>query len=885
MKRFALKTWTLGLAVAALLGSPAAFAQSGPQSNPQGDDGDGPGRGVARISLMNGDVSVRRGDSGDWLAAAINAPLLVEDRVLTGPGARAEIQLDYYHRIRLAADTEIRLSQLDERQYQIQVARGTATFSALKGGDAQVEISTPGAALRPLAYGNYRVSVQPDGDALLTVRSGEADVFSPRGTERLRSGRTMQVRVVGSDSEFQMVGAIPRDSWDEFNEQRDRDLAKSKSYNYVSRDIYGAEDLDNNGEWVDVAPYGYSWRPYVADGWAPYRYGRWSWADYYGWTWVSYDPWGWAPYHYGRWFVNAGRWCWYPGARFGMRHHWSPALVGWVGWNSWNGVSLGIGVGWGAVGWVPLAPFEPFNRWWGRGYYGGYRGGDIYNRTTIINNTNITNVYRNSRVNNGVTVVNGNDFSRGYVGRPMRVDSSHLASASMARGALPVAPARESMRISDRDVSSSFAGRNANAGGERFYSRQSATRVDRVPFDQQRRALEQVANRTSGGEGRSSGFASRQAENGAAGGGWRQADQGTRGGESARTSGAGAGAGAGGSGGWQRFGDPGVANRQSSDHSTGTTARTGNAAGRQATGEESSRGGWRTFGDPARSTGTGAGGNTTDSGMRNSLGSSRSESPRADSPRWSTGSGNSGTRSESPRAESPRGDNSRWSTGSGNNGSRSETPRSSTGGGNSGARSESPRWSTGGGSGGSRSESPRSDTPRNDSQRSSPSRGRSNDFTSNSMPSGGWSTGGGGGDYSSMRNVPRSAEAPSSTSRSGPSYGGYSTGGSYGGGMSSRSSGGYSSGGSFGGGMSSRSSGSFGGGGGVSRSSGGFGGGGGSIGGGGSRSSGGFSGGGGSFGGGGGRSSGGFSGGGGGGMSRGGGGGGGGSRGGGGRGR
>jgi len=26
---------------------------------------DGPGRGVARISLMNGDVSVRRGDSGD----------------------------------------------------------------------------------------------------------------------------------------------------------------------------------------------------------------------------------------------------------------------------------------------------------------------------------------------------------------------------------------------------------------------------------------------------------------------------------------------------------------------------------------------------------------------------------------------------------------------------------------------------------------------------------------------------------------------------------------------------------------------------------------------------------------------------------------------------
>src|ERR1017187_5990035 len=40
-------------------------------------------RGVARISLMNGDVSVRRGDSGEWVAGVINAPLLTDDRVAT----------------------------------------------------------------------------------------------------------------------------------------------------------------------------------------------------------------------------------------------------------------------------------------------------------------------------------------------------------------------------------------------------------------------------------------------------------------------------------------------------------------------------------------------------------------------------------------------------------------------------------------------------------------------------------------------------------------------------------------------------------------------------------------------------------------------------------
>jgi hypothetical protein len=202
-------------------------------------DNDGPGRGVARLSLMNGDVSVRRGDSGDWVAAVINAPLMVEDRVLSGPGSRSEVQFDYFHRLRLADDSEVRLSELEHGKYQIQVARGTVTLSALKGGDAQVELSTPGAAVRPLAHGQYRVTVRTDGAVEITVRQGEAEIFTPSGTEKLRPGKTMVVRVTGEGSQFQMIAAVPRDRWDEFNEQRDRDLQKSASYKYVSREIYG----------------------------------------------------------------------------------------------------------------------------------------------------------------------------------------------------------------------------------------------------------------------------------------------------------------------------------------------------------------------------------------------------------------------------------------------------------------------------------------------------------------------------------------------------------------------------------------------------------------------------------------------------------------------
>src|SRR5579863_9900362 len=51
-------------------------------------------RGVARISLMDGEVSVRRGDSGEWVAGVINAPLMTDDRIATGQNSRAEVQFD-----------------------------------------------------------------------------------------------------------------------------------------------------------------------------------------------------------------------------------------------------------------------------------------------------------------------------------------------------------------------------------------------------------------------------------------------------------------------------------------------------------------------------------------------------------------------------------------------------------------------------------------------------------------------------------------------------------------------------------------------------------------------------------------------------------------------
>ncbi len=96
--------------------------------------------------------------------------------------------------------------------------------------------------------------------------------------------------------------------------------------------------LSPYGEWIEVAPYGWVWRPLdVAPGWQPYFFGHWLYTDA-GWLWASDEPFGWAVYHYGRWGLDpAIGWFWVPG------WEWAPA---WVAWR----------YGPGAVGWAPLGP-------------------------------------------------------------------------------------------------------------------------------------------------------------------------------------------------------------------------------------------------------------------------------------------------------------------------------------------------------------------------------------------------------------------------------------------------------------------------------------------------------------------------------------------------
>src|ERR1700735_1728986 len=76
-----------------------------------------PERGVARISVMNGQVSVRRGDSGEWVAGILNAPLMADDSVATAPNSRAEVQFDSAAMLRIGGNAQVHLTDLENNRY------------------------------------------------------------------------------------------------------------------------------------------------------------------------------------------------------------------------------------------------------------------------------------------------------------------------------------------------------------------------------------------------------------------------------------------------------------------------------------------------------------------------------------------------------------------------------------------------------------------------------------------------------------------------------------------------------------------------------------------------------------------------------------------------
>jgi hypothetical protein len=459
-------------------------------------------QGVARISLIHGDVSTQRGDSGDWSAATLNQPVMTGDKVSTGDNARAELQLDFANIVRLGPNSRANVENLTKRNVQIQLAEGIADFSISKDSESEPELDTPNVSIHPAHHdGVFRVEVRPDGDTIVIVRAGQAQIATPQGSTEVNAGEMATVRGDAESAQYKIASAPDRDDWDRWNSDRDHLMSNANSWHHTNRRYTGAQDLDANGNWQSVPDYGDVWVPNEPDGWVPYRDGNWTYEPTYGWTWVGNEPWGWAPYHYGRWFPYGNAWAWWPGpVSLGYDPFWSPAYVSFFGWGGGFGFGVGFG-GWGGFGWLPIGPCDYFHPWWGG--YGGRFG--VVNNITINNfhqyggiaplhngmrYSNIANLHDN-HVGRALSTVNAGRFGSGRV-TAVGATRAQLSGARMMAGNLPVVPSRASLSASGRAAAPSTV---RNTGARSFYGSTHNNLARPASFQQQTASLRQTMQR------------------------------------------------------------------------------------------------------------------------------------------------------------------------------------------------------------------------------------------------------------------------------------------------------------------------------------------------------------------------------------------------------
>src|SRR5258706_560020 len=229
---------------------------------------------AARIERVEGQVGVSQSldnSNSQWVEAKANSPITVGDRIYTRENSRSQIAFTGRNFATVDANTALDVLDLSAQRTQIALRNGSALFDV--GAPAELfEVATPSGAVVFQEPGMGNFGVHGNGNAVATAYSGGYRVVGQGGAGRSEKGETLAI---------------------------------------------------------------------------PYQAGYWT-TDYpYGLTWVSSEPWGYAPYHYGRWTYASNSWFWIPEPTRSYPTY-SPALVAF------------LPLGDSSVGWVALGPSDPY---------------------------------------------------------------------------------------------------------------------------------------------------------------------------------------------------------------------------------------------------------------------------------------------------------------------------------------------------------------------------------------------------------------------------------------------------------------------------------------------------------------------------------------------
>jgi hypothetical protein len=394
--------------------------------------GEPPPARVGRVSYVTGTLAFYGPGDADWSAARVNLPVATGGWFATDPQSRAEIRIGA-ETIDLAGSTQIGITDLNDGIRQIALTQGRLDLNLrqLDSNDS-AEVDIPRGGVWLLQAGIYDIdSGTADRPARIMVFVGSARFAGGGADMTIKAGEAAVLS--GADVVSATVEQAAADNFVEWCRSRDYQEQRLAASHHVSPAMTGFEELDGYGGWATVPQYGTVWYPNsLPADWVPYRNGEWVSMAPWGWTWVDAEPWGFAPFHYGRWAYIDDRWGWVPG-NFVPRPVYAPALVAFI---ENVGVVTPAGAG-RPVGWFPLAPGEI--------YWPNYTRNPAY-----ISNVNIANV-STTTINEVTRVVRTQRFAappplvtnQQFANRRAAIvvpANTFASSASVAPAALPVSP-------------------------------------------------------------------------------------------------------------------------------------------------------------------------------------------------------------------------------------------------------------------------------------------------------------------------------------------------------------------------------------------------------------------------------------------------------------
>src|SRR6266849_5279657 len=188
--------------------------------------------GVARISLIQGDVSAQRGDTGDWAAAALNQPLVGGDRISKEGVYRVEVH---------------------GFETQVIVRAGAADISTPQG-NTHVEVSQA-ATIRGTT----------DEAGIVLGGAPSNDIWDSWNNDR--DGEIRNAQSWNYTNRY-YVGSEDLDAHGHWINVPDYGRAWSPT-------VAGNWSPYRAGRWVSEPYWGWTWVSHEPWGWTPYHYGRW----------------------------------------------------------------------------------------------------------------------------------------------------------------------------------------------------------------------------------------------------------------------------------------------------------------------------------------------------------------------------------------------------------------------------------------------------------------------------------------------------------------------------------------------------------------------------------------------------------------------------------